>query len=208
MADQRTQSFAPIEEIRDGILVLRDGSMRAIIMASSINFALKSADEQEAILKQFQSFLNTLDFSLQIYIQSRELDINPYLELLGSREKSQTNDLMRIQLREYMMYIKKFTQDVDVMTKTFFVVVPYNPAKIDVSKGIKSLLGLGSSSPHTADTTFAEHKTQLGQRVAVVEQGLARVGIRTILLGTNEVIDLFYHIFNPYEGKKALAAKT
>ncbi len=111
MANERTQSFVPLEEVRDGIVLLKDGSLRAILMASSINFALKSGEEQEAILKQFQSFLNTLDFSMQIYVQSRELDINPYLALLASREAAQKNDLMKVQLREYMGFIRSFIHD-------------------------------------------------------------------------------------------------
>ncbi len=199
-----TQSFVPIEEIRDGIVVLKDGSMRAIMMASSINFALKSQDEQQAILAQFQNFLNTLDFSIQFYVQSRELDIAPYLELLASRESSQTNDLMRIQLREYMNFIREFTEEVDIMAKSFFVVISYTPAKVDVAKGIKSLLSGGKKEAVLPAQAFEEHRSQLEQRVAITTQGLARIGVRTVILGTNEIVDLFYHIFNPHEGKRAL----
>jgi type IV secretory pathway VirB4 component len=199
-----TQSFVPLEEIRDGIVVLKDGSMRAIMMASSINFALKSQDEQQAILAQFQNFLNTLDFSIQFYVQSRELDIAPYLELLASREKSQTNDLMRIQLREYMNFIREFTEEVDIMAKSFFVIISYTPAKVDVAKGIKSLLSGGRKEATLPAQAFEEHRSQLEQRVAITTQGLARIGVRTVVLGTNEIVDLFYHIFNPHEGKRAL----
>ncbi len=206
MANDRAQSFVPLEEVRDGIAILKDGSMRAILLASSINFALKSVDEQQAILKQFQNFLNTLDFSLQLYVQSRKLDINPYLELLASREKDQSNDLMRIQLREYMGFIKEFTHNTEIMTKSFFIVVPYSPSKVDVSKGIKSLLSgsLAQTKSSLTQDSFEEHRTQLEQRIAVVDQGLARVGIRTVTLGTEEIVDLFYHIFNPHEGKKVM----
>ena len=112
--------------------------MCSVLLASSINFALKSGDEQQAILHHFQSFLNTLDFSLQIYVQSRRLNIEPYLALLATRESLQDNDLMRIQLREYMDFIRTFTSEVDVMSKSFFVVVPYTPAAINISKGITS----------------------------------------------------------------------
>ena len=202
-----TQDFVPLEEIRDGIVLLKDGSMRAILLVSSINFALKSADEQQAILLQFQNFLNTLDFSMQIYIQSRELNIEPYLALLKEREAGQRNDLMKIQLREYMDFIRSFTHDVDIMRKSFFVVISYTPATLDVKKGIVSLLGLGPSSKKKKGTPtdiFEENRTQLEQRIAVVEQGLVRIGIRTVTLGTSEIIDLFYHIFNPEEGKREL----
>ena len=200
-----SQGFVPIREIRDGIAILEDGSMRAILMASSINFALKSHDEQEAILKQFQSFLNTLDFSLQLYVQSRELDINPYLERLAALEKAQRNDLMRVQLREYIGFIRSFTHDVDIMTKSFFAVISYTPSVVNVGKGIGALFGTTTKQKKNASASnFEEHRTQLEQRIAIVEQGLARVGVRTVVLGTQEVVDLFYHIFNPHEGKKAM----
>lgn len=199
-----TQSFVPLEEIRDGIMVLKDGSMRAILMASSINFALKSQDEQQAILAQFQNFLNTLDFSIQFYVQSRELDIGPYLELLASRESAQINDLMRIQLREYMNFIREFTEEVDIMAKSFFIVISYTPAKVNVTKGITNLLSGKRQGAELPAAAFEEHRTQLEQRVSIATQGLARIGVRTVLLGTNEIVDLFYHIFNPHEGKKAL----
>jgi len=200
-----TQLFVPLEEVRDGIVMLKDGSMRVILMASSINFALKSADEQQAILAQFQNFLNTLDFSIQFYVQSRELDIAPYLELLAARESSQVNDLMKIQLREYMNFIKDFTSEVDIMAKSFFVVISYTPATVDVKKGIKNLLLGGKSKKNMLPADeFEEHRSQLEQRVAIVSQGLSRIGVRTVALGTSEIVDLFYHIFNPQEGRKAL----
>ena len=122
-----TQRFVPIRDIKDGVVIKRDGEMLMVLLASSVNFALKSLDEQKAILQQFQSFLNTLDFSLQIYIQSRKLNIEPYLEILAGMEGKQDNDLMKIQLREYMEFIRSFTTDVDVMSKSFFVIIPYSP---------------------------------------------------------------------------------
>lgn len=193
-----TQNFVPIRDIKDGVAVLKNGQMCMILLASSVNFALKSTDEQEAILHQFQAFLNTIDFSLQIYVQSRRLDINPYLELLASREASQDNDLMRIQLREYMDFIKTFTEEVDVMSKNFFVVIPYSPTPIDIKKNFSNLLGRGVAPTHS-DERFAEHRMQLEQRVTVVEQGLTRIGVRTVALQNDELVELFYHIFNPEE---------
>ena len=120
-----TQDFVPIKDIKENIAILKDGRMCTILLASSINFALKSTDEQRAILAQFQSFLNTLDFSLQFYVQSRRLDITPYLALLETRENTQDNDLMKIQIREYMQFIRTFTAEVDIMSKNFFIVIPY-----------------------------------------------------------------------------------
>ena len=204
------QKFVPVKEVRDGIAILDDGSMHITLIASSINFALKSADEQRAILGQFQKFLNTLDFSLQIYVQSRELDIKPYLDLLATREERQDNDLMKTQLREYIGFIRSFTEDVDIMAKSFFVSVPYSPAKVNVGKSVKGIGGLFKKGKKqdaaTLDTArFEEHRSQLEQRVTIVQQGLGRVGVRSIPLGTEEVVDLFYHLFNPGETSKAAA---
>ena len=198
------QQFVPLREIRDGVVILKDGGLRALLMASSINFALKSQDEQQAILSQFQAFLNTLDFSLQIYVQSRELDIQPYLALLRAREPAQDNDLMRMQLREYIGFVEHFTTDVDIMTKSFFVVVSYASAPIDIRAGVMSLLQKDAARDAArTQTRFEEDRTQLEQRIAVVEEGLNRIGIRTALLGTDEVVELFYHLFNPGESAKA-----
>ena len=121
------QDFVPIKEIRDGIIILKDGSMRAIVMASSVNFALKGADEQQAIIMQFQSFLNGLDFSIQISIQSRKLDIRPYIAMLEGRYKDELGDLMKMQIREYIQFVNNFVEQTSIMTKTFFVVIPFSP---------------------------------------------------------------------------------
>jgi len=198
------QQFVPLKEVRDGIAILKDGSMRAVLMASSINFALKSQDEQRAILAQFQAFLNTLDFSMQIYVQSRELDIKPYLALLHAREPQQDNDLMRVQLREYIGFVEHFTTEVEIMTKSFFVVIAYSPVAIDIKGSVTGLFGKKQRDPNLAQTRFEEDRTQIEQRIAVVEQGLNRIGVRTVVLGTNEVVELFYHLFNPGENKRDL----
>jgi len=194
-----TQDFVPLRDIKDNVVILKNGQMFMVLLASSINFALKSADEQEAILRQFQSFLNTLDFSLQFYIQSRKLNIDPYLKLLEEREPKQDNDLMRIQLREYMQFVKTFTTEVEVMSKSFFVVIPYTSAAANLQSNFsdfKKLIG-GKKGVYFDDKNFAEHKLQLEQRVTLVEQGLSRVGVRTIALQNEELVELYYHIFNP-----------
>ena len=129
-----TQDFVPIKEIRDGVIVTKDGSLQLILMASSLNIALKSEDEQAAIILQFQNFLNSLDFSLQIFIQSRKYDIRPYIALLEERERAQLNDLLKIQTREYISFIKSFTETTNIMSKNFFVVVPYAPSVLTSQK--------------------------------------------------------------------------
>ena len=129
-----TQEFVPIQEIRDGVVILKGGGMRSIILATSLNFALKSSDEQGAILMQFQNFLNSLDFSIQIFMQSKKLDIRPYIALLEDRYKEQTIELMKIQVREYIDFIKTFVESTNIMTKGFFVIIPYDPAIASNSK--------------------------------------------------------------------------
>jgi hypothetical protein len=202
---QATQEFVPIKEVRDGVCILKDGSLRSLLMASSINLALKSQDEQQAIIAQFQNFLNSLEFSVQFFVESRQLDIRPYIALLEERLAVELDDLMKIQIREYIAFIKDFTSRANIMTKNFFIVVPYDPALIARGGGLTSLLpgGKGGQTVLT-DEQFEQYRTQLQQRTAVIEQGLVRTGVRVVSLGTEEVIELFYKLFNPGELEKPL----
>lgn len=206
-----TQDFVPIQEIRDGIAILKDGSMRAILLASSINFALKSEAEQTGVIMQFQNFLNSLDFSVQIFVQSRRLDIRPYIALLEDRYKEQVGELLKIQTREYIGFIKNFVENSNIMSKSFFVVVPYSPPTLQPNKMLpKNFLGFGGSDQSEKSSVdkklddFEEQRTQIEQRLSVVEQGLTRTGIRIAQLGTEEVIELFYKIFNPGDLEKPI----
>jgi hypothetical protein len=199
-----TQEFVPIDDVRDGIVILKEGGMRGVLMASSINFSLKSDDERQAILLQFQDFLNSLDFSVQIIVQSRRLDIRPYIALLENRHKEQTNDLMKIQIEQYIAFIRSFTESTNIMTKNFFIVVPYDAAIISNKTGILGTLKGEKPSKETREEDFEEKKNQLEQRMGVVEQGLVRCGVRVAKLGTDEVVELFYKIFNPGETEKPI----
>ena len=194
--DHATQNFVPIRDIKDDIVILKSGQMNKVLLAASINIALKSIDEQEAILRQFQAFLNTIDFSIQFYVQSRRLNIEPYLDQMRAQEDKQDNDLMQIQLREYMQFVKNFTTEVDVMSKSFFVVVPYTPVSVNLQSNLKDMLGRKSERVYFDDAKFAEHKMQLLQRVGLVEQGLRRIGVRTIPLQNEELVELYYHLYN------------
>ncbi len=211
MADikNQTQSFVPIQEVRDGIIVLKDGSIRAILMTSSVNFALKSEDEQKSIIYQFQNFLNSLNFDIQIFVQSRNLDIRPYVSLLQDRLKVQTDDLMKIQIKEYMTFIKSFTEQANIMTKRFFIVIPYTPMNANIKKagGFFSSKKNNEKESKIASDAFAESRTQIAQRVDVVLSGVARTGVRAVQLGTEEVIEVFYQLFNPGEAEKPLVMK-
>jgi len=199
-----TQDFVPIQEIRDGIVVLKDGSMRSIVLASSLNFALKSSDEQNAIISQFQNFLNSLDFSVQIFVQSKRLDIRPYIALLEERYKEQSTELMKIQTREYIEFIKTFVENSSIMTKSFFIVIPYSPAILSSSKNPMNLFTKDNEDKLLKNEEFDEYRSQLEQRTSVVEQGLVRCGIRLAELGTEEVVELYYKIFNPGETEKPI----
>jgi type IV secretory pathway VirB4 component len=199
-----TQEFVPIQEIRDGIVILKDGSMRAIILASSLNFALKSVDEQNAIISQFQNLLNSLDFSIQIFVQSKRLDIRPYIALLEERYKEQVTELMKIQTREYIEFIKTFVDNSNIMTKGFFIVIPYTPPILNKGVNPLSLLKKTEGNKTLENEKFEEYRSQLEQRVGVVEQGLVRCGIRVAELGTEEVVELYYKIFNPGETEKPI----
>jgi len=201
------QDFVPVSEVRDGVIVLKNGGLRAVLLASSLNFALKSEDEQTAFIMQFQNFLNSLDFSVQIYIQSRMLDIRPYVATLEAAYKNQLDDLMRIQIREYIEFVKSFTEAANIMTKNFFVVVPYSPTAITLARGgPASMLPWNKKrgSTEEANKTFEEQVTQLEQRVGIVQQGLVRTGVRTVQLGTEEAVELLYKMFNPGEERKPI----
>ncbi|MDQ5954397.1 MAG: hypothetical protein QG583_325 [Patescibacteria group bacterium] len=208
-----TQEFIPIKEVRDGVLVLKDGGLRAIVLANSINLSLKSEDEQKATILQFQAFLNTLDFPIQMCVQSRKLDIRPYLLLLENRMKVQNEPLLKLQTKEYIEFIKNFTETVSIMTKSFFVVVPYthNALKSD-SKLLDNFFSKRNKTEMKIEEQmdFEEKRSQLEERISVVQQGLNRCGIKSVQLGSEEVIEVFYKVFNPgeSEGKIQLEATS
>ena len=201
-----SQKLVPINDIHDGVVVLKDKSMRMILMASSINFALKSEEEQMGVLMQFQNFLNSLEFTTQIYIQSRRLDIKPYLSLLQTRLNADVSDLMRIQIQEYIEFVKNFTENTNIMSKTFFIVVPYYPgvSTENVTGGVFSAKKTSEQKRETSLERFEEGRSQLQQRANIVRQGLARTGVRITPLGTEEIVELFYKIFNPSDANRSV----
>ncbi len=207
-SSQATQKFVPFKEIRDGVVVMKDGSMRIILMVSSLNFALKSEEEQIAILASFQNFLNSLDFSIQFFIQSREYDIRPYIALLEERERAQVHELLRIQTHEYINFIKSFTESANIMSKNFFVVIPYTPSIIQKNSGssnpLSSLFGGGKKTKTQKLEDFETNLSQLQQRAYIAQQGLTRTGVRSKQLGTQEIIELFYRMFNPGEDAESI----
>lgn len=196
-----TQEFVPIDRVRDGIVVLKTGELRAILLTSSLNLALKSEDEQQAVLSQFQNLLNSLDFPVEFFIQSRKLNIKPYMELLQERSVLVKEDLLKIQIHEYMGFITKFTEESNIMTKHFFITIPYLNQN-QQQAGASSLLSFGNAPTNPSQDNFERSRIQLEQRVATVVQGLSRFGLRAQRLGTEEVIELFYKLFNPSEADR------
>lgn len=206
------QNFLTIDTIREDIIVMKDGGFRAVIMCSSLNFALKSADEQDAITFQYQNFLNSLDFPIQFVIHSRRLNIAPYLETLEERRKEQDNELLKIQVSEYVEFIKTFVSMTKIMSKTFYLVIPFIPPLIErenIFRSLVSSVGFGKKgAAATAQGTFEEYKTQLWQRVETVVAGVQRFGIRAVPLNTEEVVELFYGLYNPTEFEQLTPMNT
>lgn len=197
-APQATQSFVPVKEVRSGVVLLKEGGYRGILMCSSVNFSLKSEDEQKAIIGGFQTFLNTLDFTVEIVVHSRKMDIRPYLALLQERMEAQTTELMRIQLREYMAFVRNFIDGADIMTKLFYVVVPYTAGLANtVRPDLPAFLPSQQKKTGGSGTdSFDEDRVQLEQRMSLVASGLQAAGIRAVPLGTEEIIELLYRSFN------------
>lgn len=198
-----TQQYLDIAEIRDNTVVMKDGTLRAVLLASSINFALKSEDEQNAVVDSYVRFLNNLDFTLQIVIQSRELDIENYLMYLKEKEKEQTNKLLKIQTADYITYIKDLTSLGKIMNKRFYVIVPYNPLT-DKRKNFFSLIG-EALKPATIikleEKTFTRYSEMLDRRLESVFGGLESMGVSLIRLDTQSLIELYYKTYNPETAK-------
>ncbi len=207
IASKATQGFVPIKEIRDGVVILKDGSLRSVLMTSTLNFALKSEDEQNAIVMQYQNFLNSLDFPIQFFVESRKLDIGNYIGLLEEAEKKQLNELLKIQINEYAEFIKNFVSTTNTVSKTFYIIVPYASSAVSAKNpldGVMAIFGGKKKTGNAQDVKFEEAKLQLQQRADVVRQGLARSGIRAVPLDTEEMIELYYKLFNPGEIEKGL----
>jgi hypothetical protein len=194
-----TQQYLDVAEIRENSVIMRDGTMRAIILTSSINFALKSEDEQNAIIAAYVSFLNNIDHTLQVVIQSRELDIKNYINSLKQREREQTNELLKMQTAEYIQYVSELISLGKIMNKRFYIVVPYDPLS-DKHKGFfSSLLELFKpvSLVKMKEKIFNRRRQDLTRRVEHIISGLASMGISSAELDTQGLIELFYNAYNP-----------
>lgn len=206
-----TQRYLDIHEIRDDVVVMKDGTLRAVLLVSSINFDLKSEDEQIAIIQSYTQFLNALDFPLQIVIQSRKFDIDEYLERLKTIEKKQTNDLLRLQTAEYRQYISELVELADLMSKRFYVVVPYSPQQKKRRGFLRKMKDLVSPTGvlRLKQEQFQAYKSELFKRVDFVIEGLGSVGgLKTVVLDTQGLIELYYATYNPQTSGQQPLAQT
>jgi hypothetical protein len=197
------QQFIPIKQIREGVMIMSDHSMKGILLVSSINFALKSDEEQGAIIYNFQNFLNSLDFSCQIVINSRKVNITGYIDKLKELEKSQKNELLKIQTTDYRKFIEELIGGGSIMNKSFYVTIPYLPL-IDIASG--AIQGAGKANMNPAQTKLTEEhfqkgKYQLWQRMEYVSLGLRRCGLKSATLGSQEIIELLWSLHHPKQAE-------
>lgn len=201
-AASSTQLYLPIAEVKDNVVVLKNGGLRAVLQTSSVNFNLKSEDEQNAIIYGYQSFLNSLDFPIQIVIRSRKLDIDQYLDQVKTTGEKQANPLLKQQTQQYCEYIQKLIEYADIMEKSFYVVVPYDPYRSQnlnlFSKFLQRISASDSvDSIRQRHQEFEELNKRLLERVNAVKVGLEGCNLRVAPLTTPQLIELFYQIYNP-----------
>jgi len=194
-----TQKYLLLSEIRDDMIVMKDGSIRSVLLVSSINFALKSEDEQNAIISAYVNFLNSMDSPMQILIQSRKLDLEQYLNYLKDAEAKQTNDLLKMQMAEYRQYITELVSLGNIMTKRFYIIVSFEPFS-SKTRGFWARTKDVLSPTYVANVSqkiFASRQRELFTIVDRVMSGLAGMGLRAQVLDTQALIELFYNTYNP-----------
>jgi type IV secretory pathway VirB4 component len=198
-----TQRYLQVAEIRDDVIIMKDGSLRSVLLVSSINFALKSEDEQNAIISAYVGFLNSLNSPFQILIQSRKLDLESYLEVLSEAERKQTNDLLKMQMTEYRQYISELVEMGNIMTKRFYVIVPYDPFRKKTRSFWQRTTDLisPSSTINLSQRIFNSRQRELFSLVDRVVSGLSSMGLRSQVLDTQALIELFYNTYNPTVAK-------
>ena len=193
-----TQDFLEFDQIRDGIMILKNKGLRAVLMVSSLNFALKSAEEQNAIIYQFQNFLNSLDFTCQILALSRQLNITGYLDKLEEIEKKEENELLKLQIREYRSFINQIMKGGSIMQKTFYIIVPFAISETQIFGEVTKMPKL----PVLTEDMFQRSRSQLLQRVEFVILGLRACGLQAVPLNTLELAELFWEIYHPIEAER------
>jgi hypothetical protein len=196
MTSPAAQELLPFKEIREGVIILESDALRGILMVSSLNFALKSAEEQGAIVSQFQNFLNSLDFSTQILVQSRRVNLTGYLDKLKDLEKNQTDKLLKIQTADYRKFISRLVKQGTIMNKRFFVIAPYTLAELEISAPIKELFQRKEGAK-MSEAVFQRARGQLYQRMEFIAIGLRRCSLIAAPLTSSELIELLWSIYHP-----------
>lgn len=196
-----TQRYLDIAEIREDVVVMKDGTLRAVLLVSSINFALKSEDEQQATVQGYMQFLNGLEHPIQVVIQSRRMNIDGYMAQLKKQEETIQNELLKAQIRDYMSFVTELVELGEIMQKHFFVVVPYDPSETGEKR--KSFVTRVQSALSPAKLLklnakqFNDRKSILLQRIANVSAGLQSMGLQVAMLDTQGLIELYYTCYNP-----------
>lgn len=201
-----TQRFLDIAEVRDNCVVLKDGTLRAVIMVSSINFALKSVDEQQALIQAYMQFLNGIEYPLQIVVQSRHMNIEKYLNSLNEQARTIENELLKDQIRDYRDFISELVELGDIMQKKFYMVVPYDPAN-DSRKTFWTRFSSALSPASVvklSEKQFKKRKYEVMQRAGILQTGLTGMGLESVILDTQSLIELYYTAYNPdiYDAQK------
>lgn len=198
-----TQNSLEIAEIREGIVVMKDGSFRCVIACKSINYDLMSQREKEGVEYSYQSFLNALHHPVQILVRSQRIDIEPYLNKLVDINRNQGNMLLARLMDDYIAFIEQLSQAANIMDKSFFVVVPYFPegdgsTAADQTKGFFSgLFPRGSSIKKIEREMWEKARDELRKRVDSITGGLFQIGIKSTQLNTKELGALYYNFYNP-----------
>lgn len=196
---QPTQRFLDIAEIREDVVVLKDGTLRAVVMVSSINFALKSVDEQQATIQAYMQFLNGLECPVQVVIQSRRMNIDAYVQALNDQEKQMENELLKTQIRDYRSFVQELVELGQIMQKRFYLVIPFDPVT-DKKRSFWTKLGEAitpASVIKLSEKKFRERREALMQRAQITIGGLTSMGLQGILLDTQSLIELYYTVYNP-----------
>jgi type IV secretory pathway VirB4 component len=202
MPPPSTTELIPIIDIGSGVITLKDGTLRAIVRISAINFDLRSTDEQNAIIQQFQGFLNSLDFPFQIVVQSRRFDVSGYIALVQAAAEKQTNELLKVQAGEYARFVGELSELANIMSKQFYVVLPFTVQLPQEKKGgglFASLLGKKKTAATSAMTPeqLAVAKTQMMQRADLIIGGLSGMGLRGSVLTDQEITTVLRDLYNP-----------
>jgi len=195
-----TQEYLEIAEIREGVVIMRDGSFRMVLLVSAVNFALKSEQEQNSIVYQYQNFLNSLNFPIQIVIQSRQTDLGPYLIKLKERLNQETNELIRIQIADYIEFIERLISIANIMDKKFFLAIPLFPPNLK-KRGLFDKI-INPKNPlmvKITDMEFKSFREELLERCNIIMNGLSAMGVRATPLNTQQLIELYYKNYNPME---------